>query len=87
MPTLWAEVLVTVLQVYVLLGVVFALAFAARGVRAVDPAAESGASWGFRLLILPGSVALWPWLAWRWLKRQGPPAERNAHRDAPRDHS
>ncbi len=86
-PTQWAEVLVAFLQGYLLLGLVFALAFVTRGVAKVDPAAQGGSTWGFRLLILPASVALWPLLAWRWLRRAGPTTESNAHRDAARSRS
>ncbi len=50
---------------YLAAGVLFALAFLFRGLDRVDPAAH-GASWGFRCLIAPGVVALWPLLARRW---------------------
>jgi hypothetical protein len=64
-----ARVLVLVLEVYAALGLVFALPFAWRLVERLDPAAR-GAPLGFRLLIVPGSAALWPWLALR-LARAG----------------
>lgn len=47
-------------------GLLFAVAFVARGVNQIDPAARE-AGWGFRLLILPGSALLWPLLLRRWL--------------------
>ncbi len=58
--------------VYGLVGVVFASAFVARGVGRVDRAAK-GASWAFRLMILPGAAALWPLLLRKWVRatRQG----------------
>ena len=52
-----------------------------RGVERIDPAAK-GASRGFRLIIVPGAVALWPLLLRRWISGAPPPAERNAHRAA-----
>jgi hypothetical protein len=72
--------LVHAFYVYAALGLLFAIVFALRGVQAVDRlAAGSGA--GFRLLILPACVALWPLLLLRWLRANGePPAERNPHR-------
>ena len=77
-----AQLLVNLLAVYVGLGFVFALLFAARGAERLDPAAR-GAGLGFRLLIVPGAAALWPLLAWRWLRGvQTPPVEQNAHRQA-----
>lgn len=78
-----AELLVAVAAVYVVAGLAFAVPFVLRGVERIDPGAQ-GASWGFRLIVLPGVVALWPLLLWRWLRRTSPPVESNAHRDAAR---
>ncbi|MBI1237854.1 MAG: hypothetical protein GC199_00780 [Alphaproteobacteria bacterium] len=47
-------------------GAAFAILFLTFGVARVDPAAQ-GTSTAFRLLILPGVVALWPLLLVRWL--------------------
>ena len=55
--------------VYAAVGLAFAVAFVIRGVQRVDPAAK-GAPLGFRLLILPGSAALWPLLLRRWLRER-----------------
>jgi hypothetical protein len=55
---------------YLLLGIGFGSAFVAFGVQRLDPAARA-TSYLFRLLILPGAVALWPLLAAKWL-RSGP---------------
>jgi hypothetical protein len=54
---------------YAAAGVVFATAFAFFGVQKMDPAAK-GAPLGFRLLIMPGSAALWPLLLRRWMRAQ-----------------
>lgn len=75
--------LLTALGVYAALGLLFAVAFIARGAARVDPQAVGG-SWGFRLAILPGAIALWPLLARRWARGQTPPEESNAHRDRAR---
>ena len=77
-----ADLIVLALGLYVLIGVLVALPFVVRGVNRIDPAAAGG-SGGFRLLIFPGCVALWPWVISRW-RRPAPAAERNAHRDAAR---
>jgi hypothetical protein len=62
--------------VYAGLGVVFAVPFVLGWVGRLDASARTG-SWGFRLIILPGAVALWPVLAgktWRaWQGRYVPP--------------
>ncbi len=76
--------LVNVLAIYAAVGFVFAIAFVWKGAGKIDPAAAAGTI-GFRLLIIPGTIALWPILARRWLLRQGPPEECNAHRDAARE--
>jgi len=66
---------------YLLLGVVFAVPFAFRWVNRIDPVAARG-TLGFRLLIVPGSVLLWPLVISRVLRgTTAPPVERSAHRD------
>jgi len=60
------EIALALLGLYLLVGLVFAIAFVTKGVRRVDGAAE-GSPWSFRLLILPGAAALWPVLLRRWL--------------------
>lgn len=80
----WASWTVTLLTVYALVGVVFAIVFVGRGAGRVDPAAKSSPL-GFKLLVLPGVAAVWPLLAWRWVRGIGPPVERNAHRRAAGD--
>jgi len=79
-----AETLLALLGVYLACGLVFAVAFALIGVRRVDPHA-AGSSWGFRALVVPGAMALWPLLLKRWTGGvHAPPTERNAHRCAAR---
>lgn len=65
-------------------GLLFALLFlfVLRGVDRIDPSARE-ATWGFRLIVLPGVAALWPLLLRRWLTgASAPPEESNAHRRA-----
>lgn len=57
-------ILLTV-AVYLSGGLLFGLAFVAKGVSQVDSATR-GTSVTFRLLILPGTMALWPFLARKW---------------------
>lgn len=56
------------LGVYFVLGLLFAIAFILRIAPRLDPAAREG-SWGFRLIILPAAVALWPVLLWISIRR------------------
>ena len=76
-----AEVVVLLCTLYIACGLAFAPFFVWRGLGRIDPAAQP-AGLGFRLIILPGVVALWPVLLRRWLAGSLPPMERNAHRDA-----
>ena len=75
-----ASVLLTLAAFYLLCGFLFAVPFVLVGVGKIDPHAAHG-SWGFRLLILPGTTLLWPLLAKRWIQGiHEPPEEKNAHR-------
>jgi hypothetical protein len=67
-----AEAIVGGLAGYLVLGLVFALAFVSRGAAAIDPAAR-GMPRLARLLIAPGVVALWPLLLWKWFTQKSPP--------------
>ena len=74
------QVLLLTLAMYLACGLVFAIPFALVGANKIDPHAAHG-SWGFRVLIIPGTMFLWPLLARRWMKGvHEPPEERNAHR-------
>ena len=75
---------VRLLEVYLLLGMLFAGPFVLRGVGRIDSVAAKG-TWGFRLIIVPGVIALWPVLLRRWRRGESAPEERNAHRLAARE--
>ncbi len=69
---------------YLAAGLLFAIPFVLVGAGRIDPHAAH-ASWGFRVLIIPGTMALWPMLARRWLKGvHEPPEESSPHRRAAR---
>ena len=65
----FAHWIVAVFGGYVLAGVLFAVPFVFLGVGKIDPRA-SGAGAGFRVLIFPGVVVLWPLVLRRWLCRE-----------------
>lgn len=50
-----------VLLLYVVAGLVFGGYYVMAGAAKLDPAAK-GSSLGFRLMLFPAAVALWPWL-------------------------
>ena len=66
-----AEFLVGGLAVYGLAGAVFATAFVTAGIQRVDPGAEH-APVTFRLIVMPGAAALWPFLLVRWIRSVRP---------------
>ena len=57
--------LLNALAFYAAIGVATALAFVTVGITRVQPA---NVSLGARILILPGTIALWPYVLMRWLK-------------------
>lgn len=50
---------------YLAIGVAIGIAFVLAGVTRVQPAKVSA---GARILLLPGSIILWPLVAVRWMK-------------------
>ncbi len=66
----FAHALVLLVELHLGLGLVFGLVFAWRLVERVDPSAHGG-TLGFRILILPGCAALWPWLVVRLIRSRG----------------
>lgn len=77
----WVETMVGGVEIYLLLGLIFAVPFVLFLVGRLDPAAR-GSSWGFRVIVIPGVTLLWPLLLWRLVRRSAIPEERNAHREA-----
>lgn len=64
----FALVFSNVFLIYLLLGLAFALVFVTLGVSRLDEKAK-GTSWVFKALIFPGSIALWPVLLLKWMKK------------------
>lgn len=76
------EILLTIMGLYLGVGLLFAIVFTLfGGAKAIDPAAV-GATFGFRILIIPGATIFWPLLLKRWVKKQPPPEEGSYHRQA-----
>ena len=63
------SIILTIAGGYLLLGFLFAILFLSKGITKVDEAAIDS-SWGFRLLILPGTICFWPVLLRKWIKGQ-----------------
>ena len=76
---IWAEIIVYSAGIYLAIGVLFAVYFVSYGVARLDESAKE-TSIGFRFLIFFGAAAFWTLLAWRLLKGEKRPMEKNAHR-------
>ncbi|HRH44892.1 MAG TPA: hypothetical protein PKY82_24860 [Pyrinomonadaceae bacterium] len=76
---IFAEIIVYTAFVYLGIGILFALWFVTFGITKLDDSAK-GTSVGFRLLIFFGAIPFWTLLAWRLLKEEKRPNEKNAHR-------
>jgi hypothetical protein len=79
-----AQLLVNLSGAYAAVGAVFAAGFLWRWVPRLDLAAAH-ATWGFRALVFPGVLMLWPLFLVRLLRgAAAPPDEWTAHRAAVR---
>jgi hypothetical protein len=54
--------------IYLLCGVLFAIPFVVKGVQIIDPDGAHEAKWGFRVIIIPGTIIFWPLLLKKWIK-------------------
>lgn len=61
------SILFIIAAIYIICGFIFAIVFISKGIEKVDEGAH-GATWGFKLIIIPGVVALWPLLLKKWIK-------------------
>ena len=60
-------VIFLVIALYLVAGILFAIFFLIKGIEKIDTTAH-GSGWGFRLIILPGTIVLWPVLLNKWIK-------------------
>ena len=65
-----ARWILAAVAIYAGFGIAIGIPFLVVGIQRIDAAAR-GAGWGFRLLVLPGVVALWPVMAVRWARSIG----------------
>ncbi|MFK7790570.1 MAG: hypothetical protein AB8C95_13895 [Phycisphaeraceae bacterium] len=61
-----AQVLLSIVGLYVAVGLMVGVAFVLRGVNRADPAAGQS-PFVFRVMILPGCVGLWPVVLLKWI--------------------
>ena len=71
------EIAFWIVTLYLACGLVFAVPFVLTGVEKIDEGAQ-GATWGFKLIIIPGTVVFWPLLLNKWLQERKRKATENA---------
>ena len=54
-------IILIIVAVYLFAGLVFAIPFVIKGVTKIDEGAH-GSKWGFRIIIIPGTIVFWPLL-------------------------
>jgi hypothetical protein len=60
------SIILTIIAVYLVAGFLFSILFILKGVTKIDEGAH-GATWGFRIIIIPGTIVFWPFLLKRWI--------------------
>lgn len=60
-------IILLIIAAYLSAGLLFAVPFVLKGVTRIDEGAV-GSGWGFRLMILPGTIVFWPLLLKKWMK-------------------
>ncbi len=61
------NIILAIAAIYLTLGFIFAIAFVTKGVTKMDEGAH-GTKWGFRIIIIPGTIIFWPFLLKKWLR-------------------
>ena len=76
------EIILTLVAVYLLLGVLFVIPFLMKGLSKIDEGVN-GSTIGFKIIIIPGVIVFWPVLLKSWvknLKHGGTKAQRNTEK-------
>ena len=77
------EILLIIAAIYLLLGVLFVIPFLIKGLNKVDEGAH-GSTIGFKIIIMPGVIVLWPVLLSKWMKGNGNHGDTKAQRNTER---
>ena len=62
------EILLIIAAIYLLGGVLFVIPFLMNGLEKIDEGAH-GSTIGFKIIIIPGVIVLWPLLLSKWMKK------------------
>ena len=60
------EILLIIAAIYLLVGVLFVIPFLMKGLNKIDEGAN-GSTIGFKIIIIPGVIVLWPVLLSKWM--------------------
>ena len=71
----FVNIILLIVGLYLAAGFVFAIPFVLKGVTKIDEGAI-GSKWGFRLIIIPGTIVFWPLLLKKWMA-----ANKQKHKD------
>ncbi|MDX2045784.1 MAG: hypothetical protein SFU87_03310, partial [Chitinophagaceae bacterium] len=63
------SIILTTVTIYLLCGLLFAIAFVIKGVDVIDEGAH-GSGIGFRIIIIPGVIMFWPVLLKKWMSKK-----------------
>lgn len=66
MAVIILNIILTIVAIYLACGFVFAIPFIIKGADKIDEGTH-GATWGFRVIILPASIVFWPVLLKKWI--------------------
>lgn len=58
--------ILTIVAIYLLCGLIFAIPFVFKGADKIDEGAH-GSTWGFRIIIIPATIVFWPLLLKKWI--------------------
>ena len=61
------NIILILVEVYLALGLLFSIPFVIKGVTMIDPDGAKGTKWGFRMIIVPGTIIFWPVLLKKWI--------------------
>jgi hypothetical protein len=67
MPETVISVLLFIMAAYLIAGIFFTIPFQVMGLKKIDEGVH-GSSIGFRIIIVPGCILLWPFLLRKWIK-------------------
>lgn len=63
---IFISIILIITAAYLTAGFIFAIPFVIKGVTQIDEG-TAGSKWGFRIIIIPGTIVFWPLLLKKWI--------------------